>query len=263
MFHPVTTDAEGRYRITDVPVGAYFVVTSDPGLVLDFALTFYPGAREKELATMVTVGEGEAVENIDFPVLGARYSVSGRLIDERGHVPRALEIEYGYTERAYRGLLPVKDVEGRFNLHDGQLRSGPLMLFAHGETDQGLVVGVTTATLIEDIDSSVDLVLGSPGRIRGRVLLPADVAGPPSRFRIAFHHAGFAPLGAIDQIIEASPDGWFTAENLLGEYRVRVLAPAAWTVRALRNGRSPMDADHVVISQGETIDDLEVVVGPR
>lgn len=52
--------------------------------------------------------------------------------------------------------------------------------------------------------------------------------------RLAFVREGFTPLGASDDVIEIAPDGWLEADDLIGEYRVRVDEPQRWTVTVRR-----------------------------
>ena len=81
--------------------------------------------------------------------------------------------------------------------------------------------------------------------------------------RLALVREGFAPLGAADDVIEIAPDGWFEADNLIGEYRVRVDEPQRWTVKAVRRRGIRVANDRLVIRNAEILDELEILIGPR
>ena len=69
------TDAQGRYRLTNLAPGRYLIVASAFGYP-----TFHPGTTSADRATAVTVGADSPADGIDFTVLmppGGR--VSGRV----------------------------------------------------------------------------------------------------------------------------------------------------------------------------------------
>ncbi|HET9129893.1 MAG TPA: carboxypeptidase-like regulatory domain-containing protein, partial [Terriglobia bacterium] len=60
-----TTDSDGKYQLSDIPLGDYHVAVMTPGL----PLTFYPGVADRKTATSVTVKSGETLTNIDFKIV--------------------------------------------------------------------------------------------------------------------------------------------------------------------------------------------------
>ena len=138
----------------------------------------------------------------------------------------------------------------------------PLTIMARGENDDGPVVGVATLTTI-DGPNDLEIVVGKPGGLRGRVSLDGGVLLPAVGARLALVHEDFTPLGASDDVIEIAPDGWLEAGNLLGEYRVRVDEPQRWTVKAVRRRGIRVGNDRLVIRNAEILDDVEILIGPR
>src|SRR5262245_63316917 len=65
------TDDQGRYRLTNIPPGRYFIVSG---------VTYYPSTVDADRAVVVTVGANATAENLDFQLqrsFGGR--VSGRV----------------------------------------------------------------------------------------------------------------------------------------------------------------------------------------
>lgn len=173
-----------------------------------------------------------------------RYFVTGRLIDPQGRAPRAFEVEYGSATGSHRGLLVVREGDGRFAIDDGRLQTGPLTLFARAEIDGRALVAVANVDL-GDRPAHVDLALGRAGIVRGRVVRAAGVAATPGGLRLALAHAGFAPVGVPERVlIDTTADGSFTAEGVLGDYRIEVLNPPGWIATS----------DRVRVFQDQTID---------
>lgn len=71
------TDAEGKYRITDVPVGSYFVTPVAPVYVV-------PGAGRLAFASdPVVITGGETIDGIDFSLVRGGV-VTGKVVDAEG-----------------------------------------------------------------------------------------------------------------------------------------------------------------------------------
>jgi hypothetical protein len=72
--YKATTDQEGKYRVTDVPVGSYQVYVVAPA----FVIANIQGTRE-----LVVLGEGESVEGIDFALVRGGV-ITGKVTDADG-----------------------------------------------------------------------------------------------------------------------------------------------------------------------------------
>ena len=181
-----------------------------------------------------------------------RYFVTGRLVDSQGRAPRAFEVEYGSDAGSHRGMLVVRDGDGRFAIDDGRLETGPLTLFARAEIDGRVLVAVATVVL-GDRPAHVDLALGRAGIIRGRIVRRARAAPAPGGVRLALASAGFAPVGSPERVpLDTTADGSFTLEGVLGDYRIQVLNPPGWIATS----------DRVRVLQDQIID-LQVDLAPR
>ena len=124
------------------------------------------------------------------------------------------------------------------------------------------MIGFVTLTTI-DGPNDVEIIVGKPGGVRGRVSMEGGVPLGAVGARLALVREGFTPLGASDDVIEIAPDGWLEAGNLIGEYRVRVDEPQRWTVKAVRRRGLRVTNDRLVIRNAEILDDIEILIGPR
>jgi hypothetical protein len=186
-------------------------------------------------------------------------SINGRIADATGRVPRALQLEYGTPGATHRGQLSSFRSDGTFEIADRGLEPAPVTLLARGDTDDGPVVGLLTVALAEG-PNDVDVVVGTPGTISGRVVMEGGIAAGA---RLALVRTGFQPLGEPDRPIELAPNGSFEAAQLIGEYRVRVDEPRGWTVTSIRR-RGIRRAQHsLTVGNGEEIDGVEILIGPR
>lgn len=247
------TDANGRYSIDDVRPGSYYVGVLQPRRLQDVD----PGAL-----VAVTVAEGGSV-SIDVPVLGERaISIKGRIADATGRVPRTLKVEYGTPGTSYRGLLSSFGPDGTFEIVDRGLQPGPVTLMVSGVTDEGPVVAVRTVAVI-DGPNEIDVVVARPGEIRGRISMAGGAPLTAVGIKLALVRSGFQPLGESDRVIDSAPDGWFEATNVIGEYGVRVDDPSQWTVTSVRRRGIRVADDRLIVGNGDTLDDIEIIIGPR
>lgn len=250
----VLTDPNGGYAFSDLRPGTYYLGLWEPGRLRDIDLSAF---------TPVTITEGTLLRNLEFSLLAdGAFSVAGRVVDALGQVPRMLQLEYGAPGATHRGLLSVSSPEGRFEIHDREIVPGPLTIIGRGENDEGPMIGFLTLTTI-DGPNDVEIIVGRPGGVRGRVSMDGGVPLGPVVARLALVREGFTPLGASDEVLEIAPDGWFEAGGLMGEYRVRVDEPQRWTVKAVRRRSLRVTSDRLVIRNAEMLDDLEILIGPR
>lgn len=240
----IETDALGRYRLADAPLGTYLI-----GL-------------QPNAGTLVTVGEGAALEDVDVHDLPppSVVTLKGQAVDETGAVPGNLRIEYGTPGSSYQGLYSVRDPAGSFTITDNRIPPGPVAVFASGETDRGSVMDLVLIQAVEGTNH-LDLIVGTPGALRGRVVLERG-ALPLQSVQLALVPLGLTPLGVSERVVAVTPAGWFEADGLIGEHRLELRdSRPGWTIATIR--RNGQRLNSVVLSRGELLDDLEVVIAPR
>lgn len=257
-----TTDANGRYHLVDLGPGSYFVAARRPG-GQDTEATLYPGVRKIESAILVTVDEGVHVKDIDIRFVLPPYTVTGRVTDQYGGVPRAVQIEYGHDGGGHRGLFTVKAPDGQFVIDDAQLEPRRLTLFARGDSDEGPLMAMTTIDLVEGGSNEVQVTLGPPGLIRGRIVTATGSAVLPTGIQLRLVPVGFRPWSPGDGPIDLGAGaGRFVAEHLLGNYRIEVVAPREWMIQAVEYRGQRLDSDRFEVLHNDVLD-VDVIIAPR
>ena len=138
-------DAEGRYKLEDVPTGRYFVVANGWNRITGstpFPMTYYPGTFEKEKASVVTIiGRGDSRADIDVtvPTLLPTVNVSGVVVFSDGRPAARLAVVFQpMTARGvYEGReSTLTDEAGRFSLR--LLKGVPGKLRAEFDAYEGM-----------------------------------------------------------------------------------------------------------------------------
>jgi len=166
-------------------------------------------------------------------------AIAGVVRDEAGHPVADALVAARHHRGGERALHPnasaLTDAEGRFRLEG--LDAGRYALRAaaegHGPGDaRGVEVG----------REDVEIVLGSEGRIRGRV---AGAEGPASGFAVVVERmAGELEAHHAGSVAEYDPEGRFEIEGLAsGRYRVTATAPGAAPAEATTEVRAGSTSD--------------------
>jgi protocatechuate 3,4-dioxygenase beta subunit len=273
---PRLTDDLGRYRLHDLPPGAY-IVSASVGDVASadlpgYTRAYYPGTTMPSAAQFVSVGAGQVVTGIDVSLSRARTArVAGKMIGADGQqtmggrlelVPRSSSV---VTVPAGARILP----DGRFeftNVTPGQytVRAQRNQNNPWSEGEFGLLpVSVDGADV-----TGLMLQMSAGSTIRGRVTFDApdpsntpdasqvEVTPAPSDFDLAPDRAATA---------RANADKTFELLGISGPRRLQLLrAPAGWALKEiLVRG---IDVTDRVLPFGraeQSLNDVEVVLTDR
>lgn len=117
------TDAEGRYKLKEIPPGRYLIVANGDGAMSGgepFPPAFYPGTFERERASLVTVGHGESRADYDVavPKLLPTVTLGGVLLYSDGHAAAGEAVVFSVNSAAgrYETTSTLTDEAGRFSL---------------------------------------------------------------------------------------------------------------------------------------------------
>jgi hypothetical protein len=118
------TDEQGAFKITEVPEGEYVLVANPygkPSSSQPFPKIFYPSATEREHATVLNIGLGENVSNLDIiiPKLEETVTVAGVLRYSDGKPVAEHNVKFEVTKRDEKvngNVTEKTDKDGRFTL---------------------------------------------------------------------------------------------------------------------------------------------------
>jgi hypothetical protein len=269
-----TTTVAGRYELRGLPAGEFVVAARpEPATFLGHdeasraavtAITVFPGVPEAAGGTPVRVLEGIATEGIDVWLQPApeRFMVTGRVVDAAGHLVRGIAIEYSDETGLRRGVWQVNDPDGHFEIEG--MPPGMLLMLARGESDAGPRAGMAATMLAVESAHDVQLVVGPPGRVEGRLVAAAGATLPAAAARVALVHTRM-PVSVLYPVSETvvRTDGQFVLPRAFGAYRIDVTnLPDGWrVVRVLRDGRE-IPGGEITVMHDERVTGIDVVVGP-
>ena len=281
LLHDTRTIAEwdGRYRIDGLPPGEYLVVVL-PGTSTDpnrmranaerrapesssatrpfFEPTLYPGVTTDASAETVTVFEGVPVDGIDTWLMpGERHSISGRVLWPDGITAENIVIEYANLTANRTGLWTVPEPGDLFRITG--VPRGTVVLLARADSNRGPLAGVVTTEINVDEIDDLELRLGTPGVVEGRVIYETDVPAAARAKQIALRQQ-LLPVSPLYPVPESpvSTDGRFRIENAFGLFTFEV--PGVRVLRVMQHGREIANA-RIRLTTGDVLTGLEVIVG--
>ncbi len=209
------TDAQGRYRLTNLAPGRYFILAS----VLGYP-TYYPSTTLADAATVVTVGADAPAANIDFTIVmppGGR--VSGK-VNPAGAGAQERAVLSGLT----LGELLESPVDASGNFSFGHVPKGRYFLSLF-PTPPGMATRVFD---VNETDVRFDLVRPTLRTVTGRVVAQN---GPLPFALLAF---------VTDQSYVGAPisaDGTFSAQVQPGHHLAEMASmPPGYSIVSVRLG---------------------------
>jgi len=222
------TDTQGRYRLTNIPPGRYFIVAG---------VTYFPSTLDPDRATVVTVAADSNAENLDFSLLtpfGGK--VSGRVNPKPAAGAQETAMLSGVN---LEGILEAPiSADGAFEF--GHVPTGPywvdIVPTPPGMGGFRLQVGDGDVT-------GLDLVRPTTHTVTGRIVVQN---GPLPRAILAFYTA------RSHVNVPINPDGTFTAHLHSARHLVELAGmPGGYSVASVQAGST--DA-----SQGLTVGNADV-----
>jgi hypothetical protein len=236
------TDAQGRYQLTNIPPGRYYIVAGALGQA-----TYHPGVDDSNRATVVQVTPGSTA-TMDFPLvsqLGGRVS---------GHVRPAAEP--GIQERAVLSAVKLSEIiempiaaDGSFDF--GHVPKGTYLLnvfpLLPGLGSLAFEVGDADMTSLEFVKPTLHTVTG---RIAAR-------SGPLPNGLLAFYTNESYVAATIN------PDLTFAVRVQAGRHQVDVAGmPGGYSLASVRAGST--DATQgLTVGNGDVSGVVITVTAPR
>jgi hypothetical protein len=265
-----TTDAQGRFRITGLPLGEYLVgararlsALSDASKqTLMYAATFYPSTIDHLAAVTVSAAADGAVpiQIALAQVKGARISGSAATASGRPAAGMPVTLFHRFGGEGSNSPAGVVGPDGTFATP--LLPPGWYQLTIGTRPDWEEAGGEFATALLEVQDRDVDgvsLVLKPGASISGRIAADAGTVSPPSvgvRVSVSTVSEPYAMSHGISARV--APDGTFRMTGLSGSYQFSVSAdkpPYVQAIRVVTGGKeSPatagvefVDGDHEVV----------------
>ncbi len=268
-----TSAYDGRYEVSGLPAGQFMVGVTPrkasgfggdlkraPAMPVE---TFYPGIPDRDRAQAITVHEAVPAEGIDVWLAPApqRFSIGGRIFWPEGVDVRNMVIEYGGAGGLRNGVWYVHDPGGLFTIEGAA--QGTYVLMARGETAAGPLIGLASTDVALGPVEDVRIVLRAPGSIDGRLVVdsPGNVGVAGYRVSPLQTLITLSPIYPVEAATVAE-NGRFTLHHVAGEYTLNVLGlPDGWRVKRILHNGAVVTSNRIVVSPGERITDVEIVIG--
>lgn len=281
----VSTDAEGRWQLKNLPAGSYRVSVSKGGYV-DIG---YGQLRPFEAGKVLEVADGQTIEKLDVTLPRAGV-ITGRVVDEFGEPltgARVQPLRYRYVG-GQRRLTPIAigdttDDIGQFRLHglspgeyfvSAQMQAG--LMF--GQSDDRVGYGTTyfPGTAVQTEAQRVSVALGRETSQINITMATSRIAtisgnavsssGRPITRGVLMLSSNVGGANMMTMGTPLKPDGSFLFSNVSpGDYRIQVQhAPAADEVVLFSSGGAPgTESGSVSVTvTGNDVTGLTIVTSP-
>jgi hypothetical protein len=162
----------GRFTLTEMPPGQYRLVINPDGRQTShepFGTLYYPGTSDRSKATVVTISEGEHIDNLDIRVPGLSRRIK---------------------------------VSGRMQFQDGTPIPGQFVDFAASSSSY-----VEHASTARDGSFAITVLAGVPGQIQGEIWVDQDSAAKCPALQAKFNQGAFiAKIAALPVVVSGKDD---------------------------------------------------------
>jgi hypothetical protein len=282
---PVPSDDRGRYRISGLAPGDYYVSAlsgayTEANEVGGFAPTYFPGTIDAAAATPVSVAFGADALGTTFALMPARtLSISGTMVDAEGRpVSGRGSLWLSVPDRLHRMdfhvVRTVTNSDGTFVLRNVPQGMYTLQGFAPPAPDYRGPMNLAAmpfgwaALTVGDSDLDGVVLRTTPGAtLRGRIVLEDTSVPPPKgeQVRVSTAPVEFdsAPIGGGPSPSETRSDLTFEVTRQHGMRRVFVFTSSpSWALRRIAlNGIDV--TDRPIDLRSKDVEDVEVVLTPK
>lgn len=276
---PATNDI-GEYRVFGLPPGQYVLAASPTASAMrgdfvsddraGYAPSFYPGTADVSQAQRVALETGQALTNIDIPLVPVRTArISGTAADSQGKpLSGALVMVF---QRSIRTVLSTSGSQvrsdGTFTVSNLAPGDYVLRAMVPGSIADGAEMAAARVTVAGEDIADVHLVSVKPTLVSGRVIVDpsSGASGPTSALRLIAIPADpeddvSAGLGSEGRIED---DYTFALKAPPGRALIRAEVPAGWALKAVRHNGSDVTDTGLEIRRGEAITGIEVELTAR
>lgn len=251
-----TTDPDGNYRITGIPVGNYLVAPMAPAYVLPGLMSF------SSRGTALLLAEGEDVQDVDFSldrggvITGRVTEADGRpVVEERlllvpldqnnQNLQRFGPMSLAGAQTDDRGVYRIYGLPaGRYKISvgrddDNYYSSGGTGRVTYKRTFYPDVTDPAEAKIIEVTEGSeatnIDITLGQtlPGFVASGKVVDGETGQPVPGLRFGLRRMINNDYAGINSSVPSNSQGEFRLENVTpGKYAVMILPVQGMETRA-------------------------------
>jgi hypothetical protein len=233
------TDTQGRYRLTDIPPGRYYIMAGS---------TYYPSTVNPDAARVITVGPGSTTDNTDFALLG---QLGGKV---SGHVtPKldtSLQTRAVISGGGLEGFVEVPvSPDGAFDF--GRVPTGAYLIDLY-PTPPGMAA---FRVRVGDKDTTdLNLVRPPTHTVSGRIVVQN---GPLPRAILEFHtlqsHVN----------VKINPDGTFSTPLHSARHRIEMAGmPGGYSIASVRAGSEDV-SQGLVVGNADVSGVVITIAAPR
>lgn len=267
----VRTDDRGVYRAFGLLPGQYKVSAGndertgslEPWRRVEYKLTYHPAVTDPQQATVIEVGEGAEVSDIDITLgrSAVRYSASGRIVNGETGQPVA-GANYGVYilrkdyEGSHSGGLTTNN-QGEFKLHN--LIPGTYAINVEPPPNSDWRVDPVPFKIVDQDVTGLVFKTSKGATVSGVIGLDEAEGKPlPKMARYQIHAHVSSPTGrGSNSLASINPDGSFRLSGL------QAGMVSFWLVNSDRLQVVEVERQGVVSPRGIEIKELENVTGVR
>lgn len=266
-----TTDADGEYRLVNLPPGTYVVVaqssaswpgsSSQTGGTLAYVPTYFPGALTAASAEPIAMRVGERRTTVDIALVPGRLAtISGVAVNSRGEPLTSMSLlsTDGYADSAGRARIMG---DGTFEIPG--VRPGRYVLLAGGANE----------LIRQPVEVAGSDVTGLTIRsVSGWSMTGEVLVDPSSRSTLDMTRVSISTLaddeggsfnviaGAAPGVARPAPNGRFILTPAFGRVRLRLNLPPGWILKSATAGGRTVSGVPLELPPGATLSDARFIV---
>lgn len=276
------TDDLGRFRMSGLAEGGYYIAAEPPELVMHgtgelddiedeepakSAPVYLPGTTDPAAAIPVRPEPGQDFKvtlTLKPPVRTAR--LSGIVVDEQGRPPNSgtsvfVASRFSPSARS-SGYVPVR-ADGRFTVFGLIPGNYDLSVELWDPDGKGLARGAALATISGGDRSGVVLKMTRGGTVSGRMIFEGTSPPPPDKLAIHVYEVRWFSSGRSLREASVASDGTFTLTPIFDECLIGASGAPGWILKSVTvNGRDVTDTP-LVVDGGRTISGATIVMTDR
>lgn len=271
------TDDRGIYRIYGMPAGKYLVSvgvdTSRSNLVIGNAgryspIRYYPGVEDLTKATVIELGEGEELTDVDITMAKPEKTYVARIhvvdADTREPVVGAMvgygNIAPGDGNRMGAAGFTGERTDGKGEILVSGLKKGRYGIFIRADEQSGYYADTNSFEVIDSDVDGVEVPARKGASIEGKIEIQSAASAPPNLREAIVRLSIISSPSPFLNTSRTSPDGSFQITGIpAGKARLSIMPPMGYRlVRYERDGAK--FAPDLDVTAGEKVTGIRILI---